>query len=634
MNLAFAIVAHGNARVVERLVNVLIAEGHRVALHYDLKSAAPGYQRLLRSFAGSPEVRFARRVKVGWGQWSIVEATLNCLEEIAAAGWQPDYVYYLSGMDYPIRSSADLVAFLERNKGKEFIESVPADKVRWVRTGPQEERYQYRFPFNWREQRRRAEWFWTLQKAFGWKRKFVRGMTPHIGSQWWVLSWPTLKQIMALARQRDIKRFFRTTLVPDELFFQTLVRHLVPADRIVNRTLTLYQFSDYGIPVVYYIDHLDYLLRQPFFMARKISPHQMALRDALDKCWHGPRSSEPPADLTAGTLSRDYEDYRRTHRDGVPGLPVVGRPPRRRQGPLERLQTPYFAVLGSSAAELRLIYKTLTRRPELLCHGQLFHPQRIEFADGQASVAGYRSEAVKLRNFSASSFLADIVRAEDERLTGFLLLWGQGGHIPELIFERANARVIILRGDPLVAFSEEILGRELLLDEPYDPAALAAAPPSVLANRYRQFLNDFRKHSRRLANKARRAAGIKPRGWISELDLVGRLNAHSFAEETHLPRSRPGSSAELARLRWHGRPVRFEAWFGDDLAFGLTAIAKAGSPASAFGAPGPLESELMRELREIEARRELMIEQLVAGDIRHSELVRRAAEMRAVLAGN
>src|SRR5579863_4912418 len=96
---AFAIVAHGNARLVERLVGILVAEGHQVAVHYDLKSASSGYQRLLRSFAGSPAVRFARRVKVGWGQWSIVEATLNCLEEIAAAGWEPDYVYYLSGMD-------------------------------------------------------------------------------------------------------------------------------------------------------------------------------------------------------------------------------------------------------------------------------------------------------------------------------------------------------------------------------------------------------------------------------------------------------------------------------------------------------------------------------------------------------
>ncbi|HEV2300801.1 MAG TPA: beta-1,6-N-acetylglucosaminyltransferase [Stellaceae bacterium] len=633
MKLAFAIVAHGNARVVERLVDILIAEGHQVALHYDLKSPPTGYQHLLRSFAGSPAVRFARRVKVGWGQWSIVEATLNCLEEIAAAGWEPDYVYYLSGMDYPIRSSADLLAFLERNKGKEFIESVPAEKVRWVRTGPQQERYQYRFPFNWREQRRRSEWFWKLQKGLGWKRRFVRGMTPHIGSQWWVLSWPTLKQVMALARERDIKRFFRTTLVPDELFFQTLVRQLVPAERIVSRTLTLYQFSDYGIPVVYYIDHLDYLLRQPFFMARKISQHQMALRDALDECWRGGRSTAPLGEVTVGAISRDYEDFRRTHRDGVPGLPVVGRAPRRRQGPLERLQSPYVAVLGSSAAELRFVHKALARRPELLCHGQLFHPRRIEFADGRATMAGYRAEAVKLRNFSPSSFLADIVRSEGERLTSFLLLWGQGGHIPELIFERANARIIILRGDPLVAFSEEILGRELLLDEPYDTTALAAVPPSVFAHRYRQFLNDFRKHTRRLANKARRAAGVKPRGWISELDVVGRLNSFP-AEELLLPRPRPGSSAELARLRWHGRPTRLEAWLGEDLALGLTAIAAAGSPATAPALAGSGESELIRELREIEARRELMIERLVAGDIRHSELARRAAEARAVLAGN
>jgi hypothetical protein len=634
VTLAFAIVAHGNAQVIERLVRTLIAQGHLVALHYDLKSPVVGFQRLLRSFAGVSAVRFARRVEVGWGQWSIVEATLNCLGEIAAAGWEPDYVYYMSGMDYPIRSSADLVAFLERNKGKEFIESVPADEVRWVRTGPQQERYQYRFPFNWREQHRRAQWFWAVQKALGWKRKFVRGMVPHIGSQWWVLSWPTLKQVMALARERDIRRFFRSTLVPDELFFQTLVRHLVLDERIVSRTLTLYQFSDYGIPVVYYIDHLDYLLRQPFFMARKISPHQTALRDALDECWDGRRVLAPVRDATIGAIGREYEDFLKTHCDGVPGLPVIGRPPRRHQGPLERLQTPYFAVLGSSAAELRLVYKALSQRPELLCHGQLFHPQGIEFAGGCASFAGYRAEATRLRGVSPASFLADIVRAEKQRLSGFMLLWSQGGHIPELMFERANARVLVIRGDPLVAFSEEILGRELFLDEPYDPAALAATPPALLAHRYRQFLNEFRRYSHRLAKKARRATGLKPRGWISQLDLVGQLSSFSSAGNLDLPGPRPDSSAEIARLRWHGRPARLEALFGDDLAFGLTAIARALLRAGPASLPGSGEAELLRELRHIEQRRAAMIKRLLAGDLAVVAPDRRAAEERVVLAGN
>src|SRR5579862_5701839 len=241
-----------------------------VALHYDQKSPDEQFEYLVRNLKGSDQVRFARRVRVRWGEWSIVAARLNCLEEIQAAGWEPDYVYLASGMDYPIRPSSELVAFLERNRGKEFIESVPADGPNWVKTGPQKERYQYRFYFNWREQRYRFEVLFALQKFLGLKRNVVRGMAPYIGSQWWVLSWDTLKQVLQLAHQPDVLGFFRTTLIPDELFFQTLVRDLVPESRIVSRTLTLYQFTDYGCPVVYHADHFDFLMRQPFFMARKL----------------------------------------------------------------------------------------------------------------------------------------------------------------------------------------------------------------------------------------------------------------------------------------------------------------------------------------------------------------------------
>ena len=519
MNLAFALLAHGNPRLVERLIRLLLAEGHRVALHYDLKSPAAGYEHLLRSFSGCEAVRFARRVRVTWGEWSIPAATLNCLDAIAEAGWEPDYVYYLSGMDYPIRSSAELLHFLERHRGTEFIESVPADRVRWARTGPQEERYLYHFPFNWRDQPRRFSFFLRLQKRFGWKRKFVRGMTPYIGSQWWVLTWPTLQKVRELARERDIRRFFRTTLVPDELFFQTLVRYLVPYSRISSRTLTLYQFSDYGTPVVYYLDHLDYLLSQPFFMARKLSPHAEALREVLDLYWHGERAQTPLDDGEVGKRGPDYEIHRLTHREGAPGLPLPGRALRRWYGELERLPLPYFAVIGSSAAELRLVYRLLSQVPELRCHGQLFHKKRVEFAGGRASFAGYPAQALKLRAVSKANFLADIVRAEKERLSGFLLLWGQGEEMTRLLFERQNARLVLLQGDPLIAFSEEILGRELLLDEPYDPSLLEAIPPALLAARFRHFLKDFRRYRKRLKRQAKKAAIVKPAGWIGEIDL-------------------------------------------------------------------------------------------------------------------
>jgi hypothetical protein len=103
-----------------------------------------------------------------------------------------------------------------------------------------------------------------------------------IGSQWACLRRRTIEAILDFVSQRpDVVRFFKTTWIPDETFFQTLVRHLIPAAEIESRTLTFLMFSDYGMPVVFYNDHYDLLLSQDFLFARKISPEATELKRRL-----------------------------------------------------------------------------------------------------------------------------------------------------------------------------------------------------------------------------------------------------------------------------------------------------------------------------------------------------------------
>ena len=103
-----------------------------------------------------------------------------------------------------------------------------------------------------------------------------------IGSQWWCLRRQTVETVLEFVHaRRDVMRFFRTTWIPDETFFQTLVRHLVPAREIENRTLTFLMFTDYGMPVTFYNDHYDLLLGQGSLFARKISAEAAELRTQL-----------------------------------------------------------------------------------------------------------------------------------------------------------------------------------------------------------------------------------------------------------------------------------------------------------------------------------------------------------------
>ena len=107
-----------------------------------------------------------------------------------------------------------------------------------------------------------------------------------IGSQWWCLRRQTVEAILELIAARpDVIRFFRTTWIPDETFFQTLVRHLVPETEIEARTLTFLMFTDYGMPVTFYNDHHDLLLAQDFLFARKISPEATELKEKLGQLY-------------------------------------------------------------------------------------------------------------------------------------------------------------------------------------------------------------------------------------------------------------------------------------------------------------------------------------------------------------
>jgi hypothetical protein len=517
VKIVFAIIAHSRTQDLERLIRVLLTQEHLVVVHFDRKSAAEGFQGLQGVFGDNPSVRFAKRVNVHWGEWSVVQAEINCLEAIEASGWRPDYVYLMSGTDYPVRPSSQLVSFLERNKGCEYIQSVPGDVEKWVKTGPQRERYLYHWFFNWRENKR-SDFVMKMQQKLGLERPFVRRFTPYLGSQWWVLTWRTLTGVLKLARERDIKKFFRTTLVPDELFFQTLVRRVVAAERIMNRTLTLTEFSDYGFPCTYQADHYDYLTSQNFFMARKINLYDTTLRDRLDLRWAGQTHAAPVCDSEVGLKSPGYEDWRLAFRNGPPGRPVAGLPQGRYFANHRPTNTPYFVVIGGSTTELRLVFRLISCRPELLCHGQIFHPARIEFANNAEQFAGYRAIDIKMRDVSHPDFLTDLIAGERRRMSGMLLPLCQGYNVPDATVTLPNVRVVFVPSDPLIAFAENLLHPlGPLLSQPLDLQALQMVPPAMAALRYRRFLSDHAAWVRFMDDKLEQARQHKPLKWALKL---------------------------------------------------------------------------------------------------------------------
>jgi hypothetical protein len=296
--IAYILLCHKDAEGIIAQANRLTAAGDHVAIHFDARANPAEFERIRTALAANPGVAFARRrYRCGWGEWSLVAATIEAVRTAVAAFPQATHFYMLSGDCMPIKSAEYAHDFLDR-ADCDYIESFDFYKSDWIKTGFKEERLVYRHLFNERTQKRLFYASYNLQRRLRLTRKVPADIAPQIGSQWWCLRRRTVEAILDFcARRRDVMRFFRTTWIPDETFFQTLVRHLVPEPEIRTRTLTFLMFTDYGMPVTFYDDHYDLLLAQDYLFARKISPDAMELKARLGDLYaatgqHFPISNE------------------------------------------------------------------------------------------------------------------------------------------------------------------------------------------------------------------------------------------------------------------------------------------------------------------------------------------------------
>ncbi|GIT90991.1 glycosyl transferase [Jannaschia pagri] len=294
--IAFILLCHKDPAAIVRQANGLTAAGDCVAIHFDARAPREALAAIEAGTRDNPNVVLVtRRVRCGWGEWSLVRATLAAVRAAFAAFPDATHFYMVSGDCRPIKSSDHAHAFLDA-RDVDYIESFDFFTSDWIKTGMKEDRLIYRHIVN---ERGRKWLFYTLldlQKRLGLSRAIPADIDVQIGSQWWCLRRTTIEKILAFcAKRRDVLRFFSTTWIPDETFFQTLVRHLVPRPQIDPRTLTFLMFTDYGMPATFYNDHYDLLVSQDFLFARKISPEAADLKDRLESLWTSGQTDFPVA---------------------------------------------------------------------------------------------------------------------------------------------------------------------------------------------------------------------------------------------------------------------------------------------------------------------------------------------------
>jgi hypothetical protein len=254
---AYVILCHRTPEQILRLVRAirrLSPDAHVLVRHNQPTDFLDG----TRTVEAGAEL-LVSKIRIRWGAWTMVAATLEAFRR-ARVLWDPDLYVLISGQDYPVRDLASWEQGI-RDSGVDAVTSpVPlVDGPFGYRPGKAHDRLRMRYTHRWfwlpelrivsrlpPLLRRAVKSLWhrllyplqalvvlnEMPDQGGWAigvRRYAVPWSPSVkaykGSQWIALS----RRALAACSDGELadtwQRFFATTLVPDESYFQTLVEN-------------------------------------------------------------------------------------------------------------------------------------------------------------------------------------------------------------------------------------------------------------------------------------------------------------------------------------------------------------------------------------------------------------------------
>jgi hypothetical protein len=282
--IAYLVLAHANCQHFKHLIQRLDSPNAHFFVHIDKKSeqakfAMPKQKRL----------HFAQnRFSIHWGEFTIVSAALELMKLALNSKEQFDYLVLLSGVDYPLRSSRYIEHFFSEKRGEEFIAFYSMDGgygskplYRLTRYVPRSD--QIDDPKRLRQLRNEGiSAGRDYQQGLG-------GLKPFCGSAWWALTAEACRYILEFVEcEKEIVEFFHHTLIPDEMFFQTILGNSPFKDRL-SRCPSYNDWSAGGAhPAQITSEHLSLFASEAFarrelLFARKFSDESEVLLSKIDE---------------------------------------------------------------------------------------------------------------------------------------------------------------------------------------------------------------------------------------------------------------------------------------------------------------------------------------------------------------
>ena len=284
MLINYLILCHKCPDQVNQLIGSLsVQKGAEFFVHVDAKSSFD-----IESLKREHVHICAKRKRIDWGTYSIVDATQTLIEDSLRIR-EAEYYVLLSGQDYPIKSPVQFEGFLAESIGTNYIEVIGEDNPLYRRFAKRNE-----VPFHPVMMKRnfmsRVVKHSYICLTGGFSRTLHPRKTPFLqsyyGSQWWVLHNEFIKYaVRYLNENNEFKLFFESSLVPDESFYQTLIMNS-PFSNTVAESLTFVNWkNDKNNPEPLLLEDFETLkASERKFFARKMDYEKSAgLVDVLNE---------------------------------------------------------------------------------------------------------------------------------------------------------------------------------------------------------------------------------------------------------------------------------------------------------------------------------------------------------------
>lgn len=330
MRLAYVITCHKNSKQVIRLINRLNTPDNTIVLHISRTCEKGFYKEMKAGIKDFNNVFLCKREDGTHNGFGIVKGIINGLHFLLKNNIQFDYVSLISGQDYPIKTNEKINTFFEENQGKEFLFFFPVYPKKWMN---------YEYDNSWGENRQtyRVDRFhfkmsgvvrsipeletgrlindplivtiktflkktkeykdnnrlWIELQLLFWsrvlphKRKQPTDFEIFGGKTWWSISRQAAEYYLDQHfNNKRYQKFFRYTLIPDEMYPHTILLNSPFADRCINNDLRDIEWEggDGTHPIIFKTEHIDRFKSSDDLFARKFDIEvDSKILDLIDK---------------------------------------------------------------------------------------------------------------------------------------------------------------------------------------------------------------------------------------------------------------------------------------------------------------------------------------------------------------